>query len=51
MLVQRASWMDESLKAEKFIVQGCAARMFLVPEYKEGLLFFHMDTEGERKVL
>ncbi|HOG68912.1 MAG TPA: SufE family protein, partial [Fibrobacteraceae bacterium] len=30
----------------KFIVQGCAARMFLVPEYKEGLLFFHMDTEG-----
>lgn len=38
--------MDESLKAEKFIVQGCAARMFLVPKYKDGLLFFYMDTEG-----
>lgn len=38
--------MDESLKAEKFIVQGCAARMFLVPECKEGFLYFHMDTEG-----
>lgn len=38
--------MAESLKAEKFLVQGCAARMFLVPEFKEGMLFFHMDTEG-----
>ncbi|HHX15662.1 MAG TPA: SufE family protein [Fibrobacter sp.] len=38
--------MEASLKTEKFVVQGCAARMFLVPEFKNGLLFFHMDTEG-----
>jgi len=38
--------MDASLKQEKFIVKGCAAKMFLVPEYKNGILHFHMDTEG-----
>jgi len=38
--------MDDSLKQDKFIVKGCAAKMFLVPEYKEGILTFHLDTEG-----
>jgi cysteine desulfuration protein SufE len=37
--------MADSLKQEKFIVKGCAARMFLVPEYKDGLLYFFLDTE------
>lgn len=44
--------MDENLKEDKFIVKGCAAKMFLVPEYKDGLLHFHMDTEdGENTPL
>ncbi|GBU25503.1 Fe-S metabolism protein SufE [Fibrobacteria bacterium R8-3-H12] len=38
--------MDDSLKQDKFIVKGCAAKMFLVPEYKDGILIFHLDTEG-----
>jgi cysteine desulfuration protein SufE len=38
--------MDSELKEEKFIVKGCAAKMFLVPEYKDGILYFYMDTEG-----
>jgi cysteine desulfuration protein SufE len=38
--------MESSLKQEKFTVKGCAAKMFLVPEYKDGILTFHMDTEG-----
>jgi len=38
--------MDANLKKEKFIVKGCAAKMFLVPEFKDGILHFHMDTEG-----
>ncbi|MDR2582147.1 MAG: SufE family protein [Fibromonadaceae bacterium] len=38
--------MDDSLKQDKFIVKGCAAKMFLVPEYKNGILIFHLDTEG-----
>ncbi|MCL2100199.1 MAG: SufE family protein [Fibromonadales bacterium] len=38
--------MEPSLKQDKFIVKGCAAKMFLVPEYKDGILFFYMDTEG-----
>ncbi|MCL2283847.1 MAG: SufE family protein [Fibromonadales bacterium] len=37
--------MDASLKDDKFIVKGCAAKMFLVPEYKNDILYFHMDTE------
>ena len=38
--------MDAKLREEKFIVKGCAARMFLVPEFKDGLLHLHMDTEA-----
>jgi cysteine desulfuration protein SufE len=38
--------MDPSLKDEKFLVKGCAARMFLVPEFKDGILHLHMDTEA-----
>jgi cysteine desulfuration protein SufE len=38
--------MDPKLKDEKFLVKGCAARMFLVPEFKDGVLWLHMDTEG-----
>jgi len=37
--------MDVNLKQEKFIVKGCAAKMFLIPEYKNGILYFYMDTE------
>lgn len=37
---------DSSLFEEKFLVQGCAARMYLIPEFKEGLLYFYMDTES-----
>lgn len=38
--------MDPALKDEKFLVRGCAARMFLVPQFKDGVLVLHMDTEG-----
>ena len=38
--------MDPKLKDEKFLVKGCAARMFLVPEFKDGVLNLHMDTES-----
>jgi len=44
--------MADNLKQEKFIVKGCAAKMFLYPEYKNGLLYFYMDTEdGENTPL
>jgi len=45
-IAKEHSGMDDSLKQDKFIVKGCAAKMFLVPEYKEGILTFHLDTEG-----
>jgi len=38
--------MDPALKDEKFLVKGCAARMFLVPEFKDGILHLNMDTES-----
>jgi cysteine desulfuration protein SufE len=44
-LAREHEGMDASLKDEKFLVVGCASRMFLVPEVKDGLLYFHMDTE------
>lgn len=37
--------MDGRLKDEKFLVKGCASRMFLVPEFQNGVLHLHMDTE------
>lgn len=38
--------MDPALKAEQFLVAGCAARMFLVPRFNNGTLILEMDTEG-----
>ena len=45
-IAKEHSGMDDNLKQDKFIVKGCAAKMFLVPEYKDGILIFHLDTEG-----
>lgn len=38
--------MDSSLKSEKFLVQGCAATMYLVPSFENGKVHFFMDTDG-----
>jgi cysteine desulfuration protein SufE len=38
--------MDVSLKDEKFLVQGCATRLFLVPSFQEGRLYLTLDTDG-----
>jgi cysteine desulfuration protein SufE len=43
--------MPAEIKQEKFIVKGCAAKMFLVPEYKNGILYFFMDTEDGAPLL
>ena len=45
-LAREHSGMDSSLKDDKFIVKGCSAKMYLVPEFKDGILNFYMDTEG-----
>jgi len=45
-IAKEHSGMEDDLKQDKFIVKGCAAKMFLVPEYKDGILIFHLDTEG-----
>jgi len=38
--------MDASLKAEKYIIQGCASTMYLVPKFESGVVHFEMDVEG-----
>ena len=38
--------MDASLKAEKYIIQGCASTMYLVPKFESGIVHFEMDVEG-----
>lgn len=45
-IAREHSGMDPKFKDEKFLVKGCAARMFLVPEFKDGVLHLHMDTES-----
>ena len=37
---------DASLKAEKFIIQGCASTMYLVPKFDGAKIHFEMDVEG-----
>ena len=38
--------LDASLKAEKYIIQGCASTMYLVPKFESGVIHFEMDVEG-----
>lgn len=45
-LAREHKGMDASLKAEKFIIQGCASTMYLVPNFVGGKIHFEMDVEG-----
>lgn len=38
--------MDAALKDPKFIIQGCASTMYLVPKFDGSALHFEMDVEG-----
>ena len=45
-LARNHKGMDASLKAEKFIIQGCASTMYLVPSFNGETIHFEMDVEG-----
>ena len=45
-LAKNHKGMDASLKAEKFIIQGCASTMYLVPSFDGTAIHFEMDVEG-----
>ena len=45
-LAREHKGMDASLKAEKFIIQGCASTMYLVPKFDGAKIHFEMDVEG-----
>ena len=45
-LARNHKGMDPSLKAEKFIIQGCASTMYLVPSFNGETIHFEMDVEG-----
>jgi cysteine desulfuration protein SufE len=38
--------MNPALAEDKFLVKGCATRLFLVPEFKDGLLYLTIDTDN-----
>ena len=38
--------MDEALKIEQNLVRGCTSRVWLVPEIKDGKLFFQADSDA-----
>ena len=44
--------MPEDKKDEKFLIKGCATRLFLVPEFTGEALLYHTDTdEGDKAPL
>ena len=45
-LAREHKGMDAALKDAKFIIQGCASTMYLVPKFDNGVLHFEMDVEG-----
>ena len=45
-LAREHKGMDASLKAEKFIIQGCASTLYLVPKFDGAKIHFEMDVEG-----
>ena len=45
-LAREHKGMDASLNAEKFIIQGCASTMYLVPKFDGAKIHFEMDVEG-----
>ena len=45
-LARNHKGMDPALKAEKFIIQGCASTMYLVPNFDGAKIHFEMDVEG-----
>jgi cysteine desulfuration protein SufE len=38
--------MDEQFKVEKFRIKGCQSQVWLYPEFKEGKVFFHADSDA-----
>ena len=38
--------LDESLKVEDYKVKGCQSQVWLVPEFKEGLVHFKADSDA-----
>lgn len=45
-LARKHPAMDLSLQDDKFLVKGCATRLYLVPQFIDGKLKLHMDTDG-----
>lgn len=37
---------DEKLLKDEFLIQGCTSKVWLIPEFKEGLLKFNADSNS-----
>lgn len=38
--------MEPELKQEKYIIKGCQSQVWLIPEYKDGKLYFKADSDA-----
>jgi cysteine desulfuration protein SufE len=38
--------LSEVQRQDKFLVQGCMSQAWLVPELKDGLVYFHVDSDA-----
>ena len=45
-LGRKLSHMDETLKMDEYLVQGCTSRVWLIPEVKEGIFTFQADSDA-----
>jgi cysteine desulfuration protein SufE len=51
-LAKNHAGMPEDKKDEKFLIKGCATRVFLVPEFNGEVIVYHTDTdEGDQAPL
>ena len=38
--------MDSALKIDQFLIRGCISKAWLAPEFRNGRIFFHIDSEA-----
>lgn len=38
--------MEEDLKRDEFLVKGCTSRVWLIPEYRDGVFTFQADSDA-----
>lgn len=38
--------LDDAFKIDAFLIEGCLSRLWVYPEFKDGLCYFHTDSDA-----